>query len=204
MLAALDTMEVETIDLLKAAAAVQTASPAVILLETADAADAKTFQTLQLADKCGAIPLLVLCNHADVATVRHGLRAGVRGYVLKTASSEELLFALQSVARGKKYVGPEFIDWIVWDEKGDDRAKNTQKPLSTREAQVLCRLVQGCTGSEIARELQVSTKTIETYRSRIYEKPGLHSRVEMMRYAASVGLLSFNATAGLELQARHR
>ncbi len=61
-----------------------------------------------------------------------------------------------------------------------------EKPLSTRESQVLARFIQGSTSSEIARELQVSTTTIETYRSRIYEKLGLHSRMEMMRYAANI------------------
>lgn len=122
------------------------------------------------------------------------LRAGVTGYVLKRSSENELLLALRSAARGLKFLDSTLIGEIALEGAQQASPLEHKNQLSKRELQVLKRIVQGYTSQEITRQLELSTKTVETYRARIYEKLELRNRAELVRYAINFGLISVNET----------
>lgn len=129
--------------------------------------------------------VLVLTMHDDPAFLRAVLGAGGTGYVVKKASDGELLTAIRSVHRGQIYVGAGLADRL----DGEPPAGGSGDLLTARELDVLRGLAQGETNKEIAARLFLSVKTIDTYRARLMEKLGLHSRAELVRYAFATGLL---------------
>ena len=138
--------------------------------------------------------VIVLTMHNDAAMVRASLAAGAAGYIVKTAADTELIAAIRSVA-----VGRMFVDVPLPKDELGSLAENTRRSrnaaqgplgqLSKRERQVFDKLALGHTNQEIANELDVSVKTIETYRSRIGEKLGIRSRADLVRFALELGLL---------------
>ncbi len=164
--------------------------PDVILLETADASDPQVSRALETISQTG-VRLVVLAGEGDPNAIRAMMKAGVMGYVLKQSTDTELLVALRSAALGRKFLDSTLIDALA---SGNVSAStSTSQPLSKRQAQVLRYFVQGYTSGEIAHRLGVSIKTVETYRSRIYEKTGVHSRAGLMQYAVATGLISMHA-----------
>jgi two-component system response regulator NreC len=132
--------------------------------------------------------------HDDPAYLRSVLSAGASGYVLKRAVDTELLAAIRAVHRGGVFVDPSLAHVFVQDAL-DKSAKEGPAPrslniLSERERQVLSLVAQGYGSLEIAKQILVSTKTVETYRARIAEKLGLRTRSEIVRFAVQMGLLT--------------
>lgn len=125
---------------------------------------------------------VVLTLHNDAASFRTALAAGAMGYLLKTASENELLAAIRSAALGRVFISREFHE----DAAHPSNAEGVK--LSRREREVLALLVQGYTNQEVADRLFISVKTVETYRGRITEKLGLRTRAELVRYAYGIGL----------------
>jgi two-component system response regulator NreC len=116
------------------------------------------------------------------------LSAGVLGYVLLTASPRELFSAVRAASRGRR-----FIDRTLSDELFELLARQAEsgtKVLSPREEQVLKLLAYGHTLVEIASRLKISRKSIETYKARIRDKLGLHTRAEIVQYALETGILN--------------
>ncbi len=116
------------------------------------------------------------------------LLAGALGYVLLSATPRELRDAIRDAARGRR-----FIDHNLGDEMFEvltREANSGTKLLSRREQQVLRMLAYGHTLIEIANQLEISRKSIETYRARIREKLGLHTRADIVRYALETGVLN--------------
>jgi DNA-binding NarL/FixJ family response regulator len=115
--------------------------------------------------------------------VRRALRAGARGFVLKTEAGAELLRAVQAVRAGKQYVSPAISALFV---DGTLRHAIPQSPferLSVREREVVRRIVAGSTSSDIAAHLSLSRKTVDTYRGRIMVKLGVANRSALIRFA---------------------
>ena len=116
------------------------------------------------------------------------LAAGVLGYVLLQSSPRELFAAIRAVSRGRRSIdhklGDELFELIA------RQAESGTKLLSEREQRVLKLLAYGHTLVEIAYRLNISRKSIETYRARIREKLGLHTRAEIVRYALETGILN--------------
>jgi DNA-binding NarL/FixJ family response regulator len=115
--------------------------------------------------------------------VRRSLRAGARGYVLKTAVGAELLRAVQVVTAGGRYVSPAIAALFIDGVLGTAFPKSPLDRLSTRESEVLRRIVAGSTSAEIAQHLSLSRKTVDTYRSRMMVKLGVANRSELIRFA---------------------
>lgn len=142
-----------------------------------------------------AIKVLILSMYDDEDLFFRALRLGASGYILKGASSVELIEALRIVARGQTYLSPTLAGLLVDDFRkgwrflpcGDEPAP--EAVLSTREQEVLQRLAQGQTNSEIAAALVISSSTVQTHRSRILEKLGLKSRSDVVKYALRHGLI---------------
>jgi two-component system response regulator NreC len=138
--------------------------------------------------------VLVLTMHDDPAYLRSALAAGASGYLLKRAVDAELIAAIRAVHRGGIFVDPRLAGILVQDvlAKGKTKAGSTRPVniLSARELQVLKLVARGYTSLEIAKQIFVGVKTIETYRSRLSEKLGLRTRSDVIRFAVQMGLLT--------------
>lgn len=135
--------------------------------------------------------VVALTRHTEGGYLQRLLEAGASGYVLKQSESEELLRAIRTVARGMKYLDPAITTQAMDDAS---RRRNSisffrQKPLSAREEQVLRSVAWGLLTREIADQLGVSAKTVETHKANAMNKLGLKSRIEIVRYAVLQGWL---------------
>jgi len=144
-----------------------------------------------LRSLCPAARIIALTFHEEQSVMRELFENGVAGYVVKRASSDELLHAIRTVAGNGLYVDPRIAGGLVNDLLHLRPSGNGSRgpALTDREAKVLKRIAQGHSNKEIAAELNVSIKTVETYKSRAMEKLGLRDRVDIVRYAVSAGWL---------------
>jgi two-component system invasion response regulator UvrY len=123
-------------------------------------------------------------RHEAVAMLRHG----ADGYLCKDCDREELLRAIRTVAQGRRYVSPRTAELLA-DELTGAAPEQPHEQLSERELQVFLRLAAGESVSDIAAALNLSIKTVSTYRSRLLEKLDLASNAELATYAVRHGLL---------------
>ena len=148
----------------------------------------------EIARHCRKTRVLVLTMHDDPAYLRSALAAGASGYLLKRAVDAELLAAIRAVHRGGTYVDPSLAGVLVQDVLAKRGAKaGPTRPiniLSDRELQVLSLVARGYTSAQIAKQIAVGVKTVETYRSRFAEKLGLRTRSDVIRFAMQMGLLT--------------
>lgn len=136
--------------------------------------------------------ILILTMHDDPQYLRQALKHGASGYVLKKAVDAELLSALRSVMRGEVYVHPSMTRILLEDmlPEGPSVNKNDSwGSLSDREQAVLKMVALGHTSTEIAEQLNLSAKTVETYRARGMEKLGLRTRAALVKFALHEGLI---------------
>jgi len=143
-----------------------------------------------ILNRCPEVAVLALTMHSDRAFVRRMLEAGAAGYILKQSSDDDLLRAIRMVASGKGYVDPTLGASVLRGEFGGKGEPGPPDDLSTREEEVLRLVAWGHGNQDIGRELGISPRTVETYRSRIEEKLGLRTRPELVRYAVLRGWLS--------------
>ncbi len=134
------------------------------------------------------VKVVVLTMHDDPGYVRHALAAGAVGYVLKTAADEELLKAIRVVAEGGTYVYPTLAT-RYFQAESERPSSEGDGGLSQRETQVLQLLALGYTNQQIAEQLVVGVRTVETYRKRIMDKLNLRTRSELVRYALAHHLI---------------
>ena len=146
--------------------------------------------TARIRRDCPAVKILALTVHEERLYLTQLLRAGASGYVLKRAVAAELVRAVRAVAAGGTYIDPavanELVAGYLDSEAGGEPARHT---LSEREREVLISIARGFSNKEIAGALNLSVKTVETYKARVAEKLGLRSRVDIVRYAAAQGWL---------------
>ena len=134
--------------------------------------------------------MLALTVHEDKGYLRQLLAAGAAGYVLKRAAPEELVHAIRVVAAGGVYLDPGMAGKVVGGfVRRSAEAAPAGDELSEREAEVVRQTAAGFSNKEIAAELSLSIKTVETYRARAMEKLGLDSRSGLVRYAVQQGWL---------------
>ncbi len=138
--------------------------------------------------------VLILTMHDDESYLHRALRAGAAGYILKKAADVELVSAVRAIARGEVFVHSSMtralLEGVV--SQNIPKAEGQEEPweaLSDREKEVLRLVALGHTNAEIANQLSLSVKTIETYRARGMEKLGLRSRAALVKYALALGLL---------------
>jgi two-component system response regulator NreC len=148
--------------------------------------------TRRIHEEAPNIVVLVLSQYDDTAYLRQALAAGASGYALKRSSGAELVEAIRTVARGEVYLHPSLARVLVADALGSQRggdAGPAREALSEREAQVLRLVALGHTSQQIAEQLFLSVRTVETYKLRGMEKLGLRGRAELVHYALENGLL---------------
>lgn len=136
--------------------------------------------------------VLMLTQYETLAYLRHAVKAGATGYILKLSSAEVLISAIRMVARGEATYDPILRDKMVNSYLGRTASVESliEVDLSEREEEVLRELAWGKSNKEIADLLQLGTKSIETYRKRACEKLGFQSRAEIVRYAVDRGWLT--------------
>ena len=137
--------------------------------------------------------VLILTMHDDPQYLRQALKHGASGYVLKKAADAELISAIHSVMRGEVYVHPSMTRVLLEDMLPEAQLSNKDdawERLSEREQEVLKMVALGHTSAEIADELSLSAKTVETYRARGMEKLGLRTRAALVKYALQEGLIN--------------
>jgi DNA-binding NarL/FixJ family response regulator len=141
---------------------------------------------------------IAMASNENVYYVRSLLAAGVAGYVLRKASHEELFLAMRHARSGLRYIDPRLSDGmgeVLLHGKAPERPARPGG-LSRREAQVLRAVARGFTSSEIGRQLELSAKTVDTYRGRICEKLGLRTRADLFHYAMAAGMLEEGGGGG--------
>ena len=129
-----------------------------------------------------ALKVIVLSMHPEEQYAIRSLRDGSSAYLTKSCPPEELLLAIRTVASGKKYVTPSIAQKLAEYVEIDAQAAPHEK-LSNREMQIFLLIGSGKQVSHIAEELHLSVKTVSTYRTRLLEKMGLETNVEVIRYA---------------------
>lgn len=125
------------------------------------------------------VKILVLTMHEEPEYFQEFIKIGAKGYVLKKAADTELINAIRTVSSGNIFVHSHMADLL----------KEQEEKLSPREKEVLIFLAKGFVNKEIAEKLNISVKTVETYRARIMEKLNLSGRSELTDYAIKTGIL---------------
>ncbi len=135
------------------------------------------------------VRVLVLSGYPEDRYALSMIRNGANGYLCKDCDKDELLRAIRTVGRGKRYLSPKTAELLAEEVTGE-AVPDPHQSLSEREFQVFLRLASGAKVSEIARDLHLSVKTVSTYRSRLLEKIGVTSNAELAGYAIRNGLIS--------------
>ena len=138
--------------------------------------------------------IVILSMFDSEAYVVEALSTGASAYVLKGSTTEELVAAVREALAGKRYLSPSlseraieaYIRYVQSAKVGDLDVVET---LTPREREVLHLAAQGCTNAEIAKRLSISARTVETHRAQMMRKLGLHSHVDLARFALERGIL---------------
>lgn len=139
----------------------------------------------------GAIRVVILSMHASEEYVLRALRAGCAGYLVKASAVTELEIAVRSVARGETYLSPVVSRRVVEDYVNrSGGATDPLDALTPRQREILQLVAEGHTSKDIAQRLGLSFKTVETHRSQIMERLGLHDVAGLVRFALRVGLVA--------------
>jgi two-component system, NarL family, response regulator NreC len=136
--------------------------------------------------------VLILTVHPEHERLLPLLEAGARGYLTKEAASRDLVEAIRVVATGEVYVRPaaaRLLAAAVVPEAAARTARGRFQILSDREQTILRLVAEGYSGAEVARQLGISTKTVDAYKRRVQEKLGLEHRTDYVRFAIEAGIL---------------
>lgn len=168
--------------------------PQVVVMDVSMPELSGTLATRRLKEKAPNIQVLALTVHEDKSYLRELLQAGASGYVLKRAAGNELINAIHVVAGGGVYLDPLMVGSLMGkpDSKPPAESEMPENALSLRESEVARLIAKGFSNREIADQLKVSVKTVETYKYRVMEKLHLKSRADIVRYALKHGWLLEN------------
>jgi len=134
-----------------------------------------------------SIRVMILTMHESPEYATRAIRAGARGYVVKGINPEELPDAIRKVAGGDTYISPSIADRIAF-RMLPSTAEDPVSALSDRELYVVKKLASGCTAKEIAEDICLSPRTVETYKNRAMKKLGLKNSAALIRFAVEKNL----------------
>ena len=161
--------------------------PDVLLLDLA-LGESSGFEVLAgIAARELPVRVLVLSMSAQPRHVAEALRLGASGYVLKGSAAADLLRAIDAVARGQRHLGPEVTDLALQGLEEHASGDDPLGSLSPRERQIMLLVVRGRSSSEIGTTLHLSSKTVDTYRSRLMAKVGVTNLPALVRLAVRSG-----------------
>lgn len=152
----------------------------------------------EIRQKFPAIRILVVSMHDKVDIVVGAYRAGAHGFLLKDSSAASLVEALDTVYRGEFYIdgklSGDVIARMMLEENNSGNSQDDRyNLLSNREQQILRMVVEGSTSTEIGVYLGLKVKTVENHRANLMKKLGVHSRLELVRYAARIGVIDLDS-----------
>ena len=180
----------EASDGVSAISAAETLQPDVVVMDVSMPGLNGAQLARQLKERHPDVKTLALTVHEEGGYLRSLMDAGASGYVLKRSAASELVRALEVVSEGGTYLDSSLAGQLV-SRLGQRRTSLAPSAaLSEREREVVRYVAHGHSNKEIAAKLDVSVKTVETYRYRAAEKLGLHSRADLVRYAIDQGWLS--------------
>lgn len=162
--------------------------PDVVLMDLAmpllNGADA----TAQIMEKLETSKVVILSMHSTVEHVFRALQAGALGYLRKESAGNEVVDAVRMVHSGRRYLSQKITESVVDDYVRKRADESPLESLSQREREILQLLVEGRSGIDIARLLNVSPKTVDTYRSRMMQKLGIGDLPSLVKFALQHGL----------------
>jgi DNA-binding NarL/FixJ family response regulator len=132
--------------------------------------------------------IVILSIHSDLEHIFRALQAGANGYLLKESAGSEVISAVRAVFLGRRYLSPSIRDTMMEAYMQDRQIQSPLELLSMREREVLQLTVEGHTSAAIAERMDLSPKTIETYRSRLMGKIGVRDLTELVRFAIKHGI----------------
>jgi DNA-binding NarL/FixJ family response regulator len=162
----------------------------VVLLDVSMPGSPFTETLRRLREEHPTVRILVLSGHPEDQWAVRALRGGAAGYLTKDHSPEQLLDAIRRVHRGGRYVSPTLAERLA-TQLGQDFVGAPHEQLSDREFDVLRGLGMGRSVKEVAERLGLSPKTVSTYRTRLMEKMQFATNADLVRYAATHGLLEY-------------
>ena len=149
--------------------------------------------TRQILGKSKKVKIIALSMHSDTLFISEMLKSGASGYLLKDCAFEELREAIRTVIAGNIYLSPAISDVVVDDylhRLSKTGPSDSGEVLTDREREVLQLMAEGKSTKQIARELYISVKTVETHRRQIMNKLNIHTVAELTKYAIRKGLTS--------------
>lgn len=167
---------------------VETMHPDVVLLDIAMRHTSGLDAVKTIADRFPQSKVIILSMHANHDYVAAALRGGAAGYLVKDSAAVELELALQSLARDEVYLSPAIARTVVDSWLGRSQTSGVDV-LTPRQLEVLRLLAAGRSTKEIALELDVSTKTVETHRAQLSERLGIRDLAGLVRFAIRHGLI---------------
>ena len=166
--------------------------PDIILMDIEMPGQSGIDATLALRDCCPRTRVVVLSMHLTTEHVYRALSAGARGYLIKEAAGKQVIAAIRAVMAGERYLSKRVVDLITEAFLAGYQPVSTTNPLqvlSPREREIVHLVIAGQSSKEIAQTLSLSPKTIDTYRSRIMDKLGVHDLCALGRKAQELGIV---------------
>jgi DNA-binding NarL/FixJ family response regulator len=163
--------------------AAQRLKPAVIIMDLVLPDMSGTDAAERILARLPSTRIIILSAHHTIEHVYHALRAGAMGYIGKNSPPSELILAIRAVRVGKQFISPQLTPSSVDHALFYSLPKSPLERLSCRERDVLRQLVAGGSSADIAQQLSLSRKTIDTYRGRLMAKLGVRNRSALIRFA---------------------
>jgi DNA-binding NarL/FixJ family response regulator len=150
--------------------------------------------TRRIMESKPGIRIIVLSMLGTADNVFHALQAGAKGYLLKESAGREVVEAVQTVYAGEMYFSRPITNTMINDymQARIETQNDSLESLSMRENEILCLVVEGKTSAEIGKRLNLSPKTVESYRSRMMQKLGISDLTELVKFALKNGLISLD------------
>jgi DNA-binding NarL/FixJ family response regulator len=150
--------------------------------------------TRQISKKNPKTNIVILSMHSNEGYVLEALRGGAKAYILKEAPPEELIKAIKEVSCGRRYLSSPLSERAIeaYTRKAEVKAPEPYDQLTTREREILQFAAQGCTNTEIAKKLFISSRTVETHRTNLMRKLNLHNHIQLIQFAIQQGIIPGN------------
>ena len=138
-----------------------------------------------------SVKVLILTMHDEEELVARCLEAGASGYIIKDAPASQLIYAIETVQKGEKYLSPAVLKKVLSGYvKSSQRPRTSYDRLSAREREVLKLLADGLSVKEIATRLNLSVKTVDVHKYNLMRKIDVHDRAELIKYAIQKKLIA--------------
>jgi DNA-binding NarL/FixJ family response regulator len=169
--------------------------PDIVLMDIAMPGLGGLEATLELKKRCPEVKILILSQYDDTEYVSRFLKAGVSGYILKSAIGSELISAIRAVVSGGYYLYPAIASCLVDGFLGRNVAdmKDPYERITDREKQVLKLIAEGNSHKEIANILNISVKTVIAHQTNLSEKLDIHSRAGLIKFAIKKGIIKLDS-----------